>query len=149
MPATSGQPSGIGARIISYLIDSLIFLLVVGIAAAILLPTAVKSGAGLSDTAVSKILIVAPVMLIGWFIYFPFTESSNWQGTLGKKMMGLKVVDMQGCRISLLRSTGRNMVKLICIPAGILKLISFIVMVSNNRRRAIHDFAASTCVERV
>ena len=49
------------------------------------------------------------IMLVGWFVYYVYAEASAWQATLGKRLFGIKVTDMQGYRISVLRSLGRNL----------------------------------------
>jgi len=41
-------------------------------------------------------------------IYSGIMESTPWQGTLGKRLLGLSVVDMNGRRLSLRRSMMRN-----------------------------------------
>ena len=43
--------------------------------------------------SLAKLSIVAP--------YFIFTESSGWQATIGKKLLGIKVGDFEGKRISI------------------------------------------------
>jgi uncharacterized RDD family membrane protein YckC len=45
--------------------------------------------------------------IIVWWIYFAVLHSSKWQASIGKKAVGLKVVDKNGNRISFGRATGR------------------------------------------
>lgn len=55
-----------------------------------------------------EFLLVMPVMmLVAIWIYYFKMESSRWGGTLGKLMMGLRVVNGAGQGISSVRSTGR------------------------------------------
>jgi len=131
------EPSGVGSRIGSYLLDALIFISCLGIACAVIFACTPKEGRGVS---------IIVLVLIAWFFYFPLMESSERQATLGKMAAHLKVVDGAGNRIGLLRATGRNLVKAFCVFIGFLKLVSFIVLLCNERRKSIHDFVTSTCV---
>jgi uncharacterized RDD family membrane protein YckC len=45
-------------------------------------------------------------IVTGW-LYFALFESSSWQGTLGKKFIGLSVADLQGNRVTFARASGR------------------------------------------
>lgn len=61
---------------------------------------AVSSGS--TEMVLTWILFIA----IAW-PYYAFQESSEAQATIGKKMMSLRVVGMDGERISFARATGR------------------------------------------
>ncbi len=52
------------------------------------------------------LLVTLPVSL-----YFALCESSAWQATWGKRRLGLRVVDGNGARLSVLRSLARTGVK--------------------------------------
>lgn len=54
------------------------------------------------------LLLVLPVLL-----YFAVFESSRWQATWGKRVLGLRVVTTSGARVSFLRALWRNALKLI------------------------------------
>ena|ERR1700730_3449568 len=43
-------------------------------------------------------------IVVGW-LYYSLLESSSWQGTLGKKLLGMRVMDLNGNRISFGRAT--------------------------------------------
>ena len=45
-------------------------------------------------------------IISGW-LYFALFESSSWQGTLGKKFIGLSVTDLHGKRVTFARASGR------------------------------------------
>jgi uncharacterized RDD family membrane protein YckC len=45
-------------------------------------------------------------IISGW-LYFALFESSSWQGTLGKKFIGLSVTDLHGNRVTFARASGR------------------------------------------
>ncbi|RPI96428.1 MAG: RDD family protein [Chloroflexi bacterium] len=56
----------------------------------------------------ASLLVTLPVLL-----YFALAESSAWQGTWGKRRLGLKVADIDGDRISFGRALARNLLKFI------------------------------------
>lgn len=56
--------------------------------------------------------IVLSVVLPTW-LYFSLAESSSWQATLGKRLLGLRVTDTTGKRLSLPSAMIRNFFKLI------------------------------------
>jgi uncharacterized RDD family membrane protein YckC len=70
-------------------------------------------------------------------------ESSTIQGTLGKKAMGIKVVDLQGNRISFLRSLGRFFGTYL---SGIILCIGYLMPLFTEKRQTLHDMIASTIV---
>jgi uncharacterized RDD family membrane protein YckC len=79
------------------------------------------------------------------FLYWPLMQASGRQATFGKAMLGLKVADGYGERVSLLRSIGREIAKLLsAIPI----LVGFLIAAFTARKQALHDFVASTLVLR-
>ncbi|MCX8074803.1 MAG: RDD family protein [Clostridia bacterium] len=80
--------------------------------------------------------------IIGW-LYFSLMESSSNQGTVGKIAIGLKVVDLNGNRISFLRATGRYFAKIL---SSITLFIGYIMAGLTEKKQALHDMVASTLV---
>lgn len=83
----------------------------------------------------SKYLII----LIVGILYFAIPLSSPWGGTVGKKTLGLKVVDKNCNCISFLRALFRCAFQIIA-PIGCL------VVIFNKRKRALHDIICGTYV---
>lgn len=77
-----------------------------------------------------------------WF-YFVFQESSSWQATIGKRLMGIKVVDLKGRPISFWRATGRYFTKLFLRP---IFMIGLSMIVFTKKKQALHDKMAGTLV---
>lgn len=91
----------------------------------------------------SNVTLVIGVLL-GW-IYYAGMESSKWQGRLGYKVLGLKVVDGSGERISFARASVRHLGRLISIfTLGIGNLM----VCWTKRKQALHDKIAGTFVVR-
>jgi uncharacterized RDD family membrane protein YckC len=85
-------------------------------------------------------LIVIPVCKL---IYGAIMETSLRQGTFGKILMGIKVTDEAGNRITPAQAFGRNFAKLICIlTLGIGYLMGFF----DKRQQCLHDKMAATLV---
>jgi uncharacterized RDD family membrane protein YckC len=88
---------------------------------------------------------LVPIILgISW-LYEALLTSSTWQGTVGKKLLNLKVIDEAGNRISFLRATGRHFAK---YYVSSILLIGFIMAAFTDRKRALHDFIAGTLVKK-
>ena len=79
------------------------------------------------------------------FLYFTLMEASNMQATLGKKLVGIRVTDLNGQQISYGRSGGRYMGKIL---SGMTLGIGFLMAAFTRRKQALHDIVASTLVVR-
>jgi uncharacterized RDD family membrane protein YckC len=78
-------------------------------------------------------------------LYYALLESSTWQGTLGKRALGLEVTDLEGRRISFGRATGRFFAKII---SALILWIGFIMAGFTEKKQALHDMIAGTLVIR-
>ncbi|NGQ95127.1 RDD family protein [Brevibacillus sp. SYP-B805] len=76
-------------------------------------------------------------------LYFPLLESSSMQGTLGKKALGLIVVDEEGNRITVGRAFGRFFAKIL---SGIILYIGYIMVAFTEKKQGLHDKIVSTYV---
>ena len=90
-------------------------------------------------------------VVVGW-LYFAGLESSAWQGTLGKKALGLYVTDLHGNRVTFARASGRYFGGRFLghVPGfgGLYFLIDCIMAGLTSGKQAIHDMIASTLVLR-
>jgi uncharacterized RDD family membrane protein YckC len=75
--------------------------------------------------------------------YFTLLESSSLQATLGKWMVGIKVTDLTGHRISFKKSIIRFFAKIL---SGQILAIGFLMAAFTERKQALHDFLAKTIV---
>ncbi|HKR96929.1 MAG TPA: RDD family protein [Candidatus Angelobacter sp.] len=83
------------------------------------------------------------LVLIGAWLYEALLTCSSWQGTIGKKVLRLKVTDEAGNRIGFGRSTGRFFAKII---STMIMYIGFIMVGFTDRKRGLHDMIAGTLV---
>ena len=111
-----------------------------------------RVGAWLIDTIIFVPLVILAVVFPWLWIavlplallYYPVLESSRWQGTLGKHLGGLKVVNTSGQRISFLRACVRYLAKISL--SGLLFGIGFWMIGFTSRKRGLHDVVAGTLV---
>lgn len=83
-------------------------------------------------------------IVIQW-LYFTISESSKWQATLGKKMFGILVTDMDGNRIGFGKANGRYWSKII---SALILFVGFIMAAFTQRKQGLHDIIAGTLVIR-
>lgn len=77
------------------------------------------------------------------FAYPILLTASNWQGTIGKKLCGLKVVDENGDKLTIFKSSLRCIGTF--ISAAVL-FIGYIMAAFTDKKRALHDIIANTYV---
>lgn len=90
-------------------------------------------------------VFVAPIALIFIvkLIYGSFAESGKRQATIGKRLVGIKVSDLAGDKLSLVSSLIRNASKVISVlPLFFGYFYSFL----NKKNQCFHDLIASTLV---
>jgi uncharacterized RDD family membrane protein YckC len=84
-----------------------------------------------------------PLIPLAKFIYGSLTEASEKQGTIGKRLLNIKVTDMEGGRISLTNSFGRNAAKVFSV---ITFFIGYLYSFLNRKQQCLHDLIANTLV---
>lgn len=77
------------------------------------------------------------------WLYSALMESGPGQATLGKKALGLKVVNSEGQRISFGQATGRHFGKII---SAIILFIGYLMMLWDDKKQTLHDKMAVTYV---
>lgn len=158
-------------RIYAFLLDYLVIVIygifVVG-SISFIFQSQVKSlfsSSPLAAELTGFIMMTLPVSL-----YFILCECSKWQGTLGKRRMGIRVVDRKGRRIGICRSVFRTAIKFlpwevahfgiwqIMLPSDLSELTVYIILsavnlavliymvipFTNKKRKNIYDWVAGT-----
>jgi uncharacterized RDD family membrane protein YckC len=83
------------------------------------------------------------LIIVGYWLYFALFESSSWQATPGKRMLGLAVVKIDGTQLTFGRATGRYFAKIL---SYITLCIGFLMAGFTSQKRALHDYVAETLV---
>ncbi len=150
--------AGFWLRVLAYVIDNAV--IGVGILV-VLIPLIILTGLGglfsrihpvedMNDLGFALIFglifLAATVSLVVTWLYHALMESSEWQATVGKKVLGLVVTDMAGQRVSFGRSTGRHFGKIVTnlVPA----FIGYFMAGFTERKQALHDMMAGCLVLR-
>jgi uncharacterized RDD family membrane protein YckC len=80
-----------------------------------------------------------------FWLYCAAFESSGWQATPGKKLLGLYVTDLKGNRISFLRASGRFLGKAL---EQLTLFIGFLMAGFTAKKQALHDMLCGCLVLR-
>jgi len=165
VPAYAGAPvaagprmeyAGFWLRVLAYLVDNVV--IAVGLLC-VLIPLFFLTGFGAifshihpqedwgdagALVIIGFIFLAAMASLVVTWLYHALMESSEWQATVGKRMLGLVVTDMAGQRVSFGRSTGRHFGKIITnmVPA----FIGYIMAAFTERKQALHDMIAGCLI---
>jgi uncharacterized RDD family membrane protein YckC len=90
-----------------------------------------------------EILIDFLARSMGSWLYFAMLESSHWQATIGKRIMGIKVTTLEGGRIAFFQGLGRFMGKIASVSFCFLGLF---IQPFTAKKQALHDLLAETLV---
>lgn len=146
-----GPPAGFWMRFVAYLIDQL-FLGIIGFVIALMIATY------LVDTSVNGTLEfeftighefmwwTLGIALALEVLYFTVAIGA-WGKTIGKAMLGIKVIRRNGTRVSYARSLARCLVYLIQLE--LIMGLTFIIIAFTPEKQGIHDMICDTGVVRV
>ena len=147
------QYAGFWLRFVAWIIDRVLlqvagWIIAIPFAASFGFENFMRGGAPRPEDIIrimgSGIRLAFLMLIVAW-LYYALMESSSWQGTLGKKALGLEVTDMTGNRISFGRATGRFFGRII---SWLILGIGFIMAGFTDRKQALHDMLASCLVIR-
>lgn len=88
-------------------------------------------------------LLVQLLYFVLFVLYFAWQESGEHQATWGKRALGLKVMSMDGKRISFWRGVGRTASKVISYMT---MYIGFMLAGWTAKKQALHDLIVNTVV---
>jgi len=84
-----------------------------------------------------------PLIPLAKYIYGSVAEASEKQGTIGKRLLRIKVTDMDGKRITPAHSFGRNTAKIFSVMT---LFIGYLYSFLNKKQQCLHDVMANTLV---
>jgi uncharacterized RDD family membrane protein YckC len=122
--STSLPLAGFGHRLLAYILDVLILLIPCAIVGAIFFPLS---------------------FVVSW-LYFALFEAGEWQATPGKRVLGLRVVDLGYRPLTFGQTSARH----VCAAVSWLLFgIGFLVIIGSAKKQALHDMMANTLVVQV
>ena len=136
--------AGFWLRFAAYLIDTIILGLVfvpLGLILGVVLAATGNEQDSDLMLAVNGGINVGSI-IVGW-LYSSLLESSSWQGTVGKKLIGLRVTDLNGYRLGFGQATGRYFGKIL---SSLICLVGFIMVAFTEKHQGLHDQLAGTLV---
>ena len=138
-------------RILAFILDGMILLIVLGVIEAIGLP--VFDDIGINEVVVDGStevqrqiqysipgIVITLALFWGYFVGF---EVSKYEATPGKIAMALRVTDMEGRRVGVIRSTVRHFAKFLTIAT---LSIGFFIAIFTRKRQTLHDLIAGCVV---
>ena len=118
--------AGVWKRLFAFLIDAAVF---------IILFWALTQMAGITTASVATVVII--------WLYYALMESSPMQASLGKIIMGLKVVDRRGRRLTFWQATERILSKIV---TNITFYFGFFIAAFDNKKQTLHDRISHSAV---
>lgn len=79
---------------------------------------------------------------IAEYIYSTLLDCSPWQGTVGKKVLSMRVTDLDGNRISFYTANKRSLARFLSRPG----YLGFFYALLNTKKQTFHDYLAKCIV---
>jgi uncharacterized RDD family membrane protein YckC len=139
--AAPPRPAGFWRRGVALLLDYVFLVLMIGVAGGLV--TALWGESGRNPRVVN-----AAVTAFRWFLppLYAVLFHWLWGQTMGKIVVGARVVTLEGGALSLPRAIGRTLAWVVAVlPLG----LGLALAAARRDRRGLHDLLAGTRVERV
>lgn len=133
----------------AHLIDGIIVgLPIIPLVLVFLLPSIIKTAqSGAEDQPPAWVFTTAPLIWVAalcvMWLYEALLTSSSWQGTIGKRILHLKVTDLEGNRLSFGRATGRFFAKFV---SNLACSLLYVIVAFTERKQGLHDMVVGTLV---
>ena len=166
-PATrSVLPAGFWRRLAAWIVDGVLVLVGFFIVGVYLWPDLVETttlvsevdGARLKTVRYAPTMLGAVVLGVVFWAYVALQERGPAQATLGKRLLGLRVTDLDGGRISLLVASLRSwprwlpgilgVVGVLDAVVGLAAIAACLAVAFTRRRQGLHDMMARCLVVR-
>ncbi len=132
--------AGFGIRLVAFFIDGLILSFAFGL---ISFATGMQFNSGIFQVIYNPGSVLSFLLAMSYFVYF---ETSEKQATLGKSIMGLKVIKQNGSKMMMKDSILRYIGKIL---SAFIFMIGYIMAIFDEEKRALHDRIAETYVVKV
>lgn len=139
MAASAPQYAGFWIRVVATIIDAIllkVIAVILGFAG-----FAGSMGAGMMPGQLGSSASLWTFLIA--IVYYAAFESSVKQATPGKMALGLKVTDVQGKRLTVLRAACRYAAKIL---SALILGIGFIMVAFTQKKQGLHDLIVGTVV---
>jgi uncharacterized RDD family membrane protein YckC len=139
---------GFGDRTAAYIIDTIIIAVFVlglfegAVSAGLFNGTAVTQGGAQIPFIIGAVMVGLVLMILLCWLYSA-GMTSLFGGTLGKRIMGMEVIDFAGDRLSFFQASVRFFAKIL---SGFILGIGFFMIRYSEERQGLHDRFAGTFV---
>jgi uncharacterized RDD family membrane protein YckC len=148
-------PAGFFLRLAAFIIDDLVLIIPMAIwtkiyqdltgSDPITLQMLLEASGPELDTMLDQLTLLTGGAFLVRGVYHALLESSPWQATVGKLVLGLRVTDVHGARISLGRAAARHFARLLCQMTF---FFGYVMIMLTARNQGLHDKVAGTLVVR-
>ncbi len=138
-PESVSPYASFGTRLAAFALD---YFIVIAVLVPFAIPIALISYVGHLSEETDLIISYTIGVIVPW-LYWAAFESSKRQATLGKRVVGILVTDVNGNRLTFLRATARHFSKI--VSASTL-LAGFVMAAFTQRRQALHDLISGCLV---
>jgi uncharacterized RDD family membrane protein YckC len=136
--AASGTYAGLFWRLPGFLVDTL----VMGMLWAVVSLLGSRAWTSTTSRPLPVTAGVVFMLLVVW-LYPSLLESSRWKSTLGKRLFGLRTVDITGRRIGFGRASVRSVARTV---SWAVCMAGFLAMLIGRKKQTFHDRIAGTVV---
>ena len=136
LPALPSIQAGVYRRMAAFFADCLIILIP-------FIAMAVAEDSLRLSASQGNWLFLAFFLIFGW-LYWAVMESSPWQATFGKRLMGIKVVGLKGQRIGFIRTSWRCLARYVSFLVPF--FLAFFMADFSSRKQSLHDMMAGVFV---
>lgn len=148
-PTTEHEYAHFGLRLGAFIIDSMILfavsfaIIVAGFGVAAVLVVSAPNSSAITSIATLIIVITYGLLFAIPWLYYARQESSMKMATIGKRAVGIQVLDMDGYPISFLRATGRHFGKIL---SGMFCAFGYFISLFTAKKQTLHDMLAACVV---
>ena len=135
--------AGFWKRLLAYIVDSMIYNLLMTMIAVLGFVNAIDFSEPDPGALMASLSTFYLIYYLGWWLYFALQESSTAQATLGKRLVGIKVSDMQGQPLSFMHAAGRQLGGAV---SAMTFTIGYLMAAFTRRKQALHDLMAGCVV---
>jgi len=142
---TQDNLAGAGWRTLAFIVDYIILVIIVEIIAVqggwVSLPTTTKFTMPPPNAVMTLQLMFYGVYLV----YHTLFEITGWKGSIGKKLCGLKVVDLNGQKMGFLQAAGRNLGSIL----SLILLVPYLSILLSEYKQEWYDNLAKAYIIKV